>query len=149
MRAGDGVWRHTPAWARAFVAAAPWVTVALLVAMFAIVSSSVTAAPGLAFELPEGEVSEAQDAALAAIVAPVPGLEGKTLVFFDDARYILPDPSSESSFRGNLAEHVARAQNKTMLLLVDRRISSGALMKLAGMVRRVGVTRLTVAEKRD
>ena len=149
MRAGDGAWRHTPAWARAFVAAAPWATVALLVAMFAVVSVRVTAAPGLAFELPECEVAEAQDDDLAAIVAPVPGQEDRALVFFDDARYILSDAASESSFSLNLAERVARAKNKTMLLLADRRVSSGVLMKLAGMVRRAGVTRLTVAEKRD
>ena len=149
MRAGDGAWRHTPAWARAFVAAAPWATVALLVAMFAVVSVRVTAAPGLAFELPECEVAEAQDDDLAAIVAPVPGQEDRALVFFDDARYILSDAASESSFSLNLAERVARAKNKTMLLLADRRVSSGVLMKLAGMVRRAGMTRLTVAEKRD
>ena len=149
MRIGDGIWRHGPAWARPFVAAAPWVTVALLLALFVLVSPRVTAVPGLAFDLPKGEVKDAQDPALAAIVAPVPGDDEKTLVFFDDARYVLPDDASEAVFRNSLDRRVASLQDKTLLLLVDRRVSSGTLMRIAGIVRSAGVKGLSVAEKRD
>ena len=150
MRAGDGAWRHTPAWARAFVAAAPWATVALLVAMFAVVSVRVTAAPGLAFELPECEVAEAQDDDLAAIVAPVPGQEDRALVFFDDARYVLGDPQSVALLREQLLSHVqAGSARATLLVLADRRVSAGELMKLVGIARESGVRHVQIAERRE
>ena len=129
--------------------AAPWATLALLLALFSLVSRQATVATGLSFELPEGTAGDVQAASLAAIVAPVPGEAEKTLVFFDDARYVFPDASSESSLAANLAERVASSADKSMLLLADRRVASGDLMKLAGIARRAGVTRLSVAEKRD
>ena len=47
------------------------------------------------------------------------------------------------------AQVVPLAEDKTLLLLVDRRVSSGTLMKIAGIVRSAGVKGLSVAEKRD
>ena len=149
MKSDGGIWRHGPAWAKPLVAAAPWVTLVLLVAQLSLVSHRATVAPGLSFELPEGAAKDSMPAALAAIVAPVPGEDGRTLVFFDDARYVLPDAASESAFAANLAERVSGAADKSMLLLADKRVSSGDLMKLAGMARRAGVSRLSIAEKRD
>ena len=59
---GAGIWRYGPAWARHVCAAAPWLTLAMLLLAFAIASTKFVRGPGVPFELPENGSAEAEDA---------------------------------------------------------------------------------------
>ena len=92
-RRTTGIWQHGARWSRPFVAAAPFLTVLVLLLMFYFVGGTMTAAKGILFDLPEGGQTDGEPAELVALVMP---LRHETVVFFDDARYLLGDAASEN-----------------------------------------------------
>ena len=152
--------RQTPerlAWLRPLTAAAPWITVALLLLMLHMLGGTYTAARGLLFDLPAAvNLEDGEETRLVAVVMALPRA---TLVVFDDAPFELrrdaqEDASGESplkAFGRQLAERVrqleGRSREKTLLLLADRRIPGGDLMKIAATARASGVERILFAER--
>ena len=141
----EGIWRHGLPAMRPLVAAAPWLTVMLLLVMFHLLDGELVAAEGVPFDLPAQGVAEGEPAGLVALVLP---MHHETLVFFDDARYMLSDGASADAFSRHLAERAARTDRKTMLVLADRRVAGGELMKMAAIAKRSGVGKVMFAEKR-
>ena len=140
------IWRHGPSWTRPLVSAAPWVTVLLLLLMLYMVGGTFVTERGVLFDLPDSSgLDEGESASLVALVMPMPR---ETLVFFDDARYTMGDDSSAAAFGAHLEDRVAKSNRKTLLVLADRRVAAGELMKLAAMARRSGVDSVLFAEKR-
>jgi biopolymer transport protein ExbD len=137
------------AWLRPFSAAVPWITVGLLLQMLALVGGTLTRAEGVLFDLPPDGPADGADGVRTKLVVLVMPMPNETLVFFDDARYALGDPSSVSAFAAELAERAGKLGEKTLLVLADRRVAGGDLMKLAGVVRGAGLERVLVAEKRE
>ena len=142
----QGIWRHGPAWTRPLVSAAPWVTVLLLLLMLYMVSGTFVTERGVLFDLPDSSgLDEGESASLVALVMPMPH---ETLLFFDDARYTMGEDSSTAAFVAHLEDRVTKSNRKTLLVLADRRVSAGELMKIAAMARRSGVGSVLFAEKR-
>lgn len=145
-----GIWKYGPAWARPFTAAVPWLTVGLLVLLFSLVDGRPTAAPGVVFDLPRGNVGEDDVPTLVALMIPVPrdvaGGE-ETLVYFDDARYTLSDSASAASLASRLEQRASAAAKREILLLADRRVPGGEVMRFVGLARGAGISRVQVAEK--
>ena len=142
----QGIWRHGAAWARPFVAASPWITLVVLLLMFYIVSGTMTAARGTLFDLPDEGLSEGEATGLVALAMH---RTHETLVFFDDARYVFDDVASVRAFGEHLAERVSKRHSKTLLVLADRRVACGDLMRLAATAKRGGVEKVLFAEKRS
>lgn len=140
-----GIWRHGAGWIRPVVAAAPYLTVGLLVLMFHLVGGAISSGRGVLFDLPE--VGEPVDGALTDLVAIVMPVQHDTVVFFDDARYFLSERSSVKSLGEHLAERVGRSEKKVLLTLADRRVTGGDLMRLATVARKNGVKQILFAEK--
>ena len=109
------------------------------------VGGTFTSAKGVLFDLPEAGLAEGEATELVALVMPMPH---ETLVFFDDSRYVLGDASSAAALREHLAERLGRTANRTMLVLADRRVSGGELMKFATIARRGGVSKVLFAERK-
>jgi len=149
----EGIWLHGCRWAKPFVAAAPWITLALLLATFSLLQGRLSAAPGLVFDLPEPVMGDGADVpSLAAVVVPVAregGAGRETLVFFDDERYSLSDDESMTRLRERLGERAAADASGTLLLLADSHVPSGHMMRLAGLARDAGVVHIQVAERRE
>ena len=141
-----GIWRHGAAWLKPFVAAAPAVSVGILVLLLHVVSGKLTAAEGVLFDLPSAASTDAVGEAPVALVMPVPR---ETLVFFDDTRYLMGDDASVRALGDQLAQRFARASRKTLLVLADRRVASGELMRLAALAKANGVERILFAEKKS
>ena len=142
-----GIWRHGAAWLKPFVAAAPAVSVGILVLLLHVVSGTLTAAEGTLFDLPSAAPTDAVlGEAPVALVMPVPR---ETLVFFDDARYLMGDDASVRALGDQFAHRFARASRKTLLVLADRRVASGELMRLAALAKANGVERILFAEKKS
>lgn len=140
-----GIWRHGAGWIRPIVAAAPYLTVGLLVLMFHLIGGTLTSAKGVLFDLPEG--GRPADGELTDLVALVMPLRHDTVVFFDDARYFLTDAASLKSLGEHLAERFSRSEKKTLLVLADRRIVGGDLLQLVAVARQNGASRILFAEK--
>lgn len=149
----EGIWRHGCAWARPLMAAIPWITLGGLLLLFALIDKRIAAAPGVSFELPETFGSDAEQPSLVAFAMPMQrqdsSSEQSILVFFDDSRYTLADVSSEEALRSRLAERAAADSSGVLLLVADRRVHSGALMRIAGIARDAGVVHMQIAEKKE
>ena len=142
----EGIWRHGLPAMRPFVAAAPWLAVALILAMISLLDGTLVSSRGVLFDLPAPGVAEGEAAGLVALVLP---MHHETLVFFDDSRYMLSDDASAAAFLRHLSERAARTDRKTMLVLADRRVAGGELMKMASIARRSGLDKVLFAEKRE
>lgn len=151
----QGIWRHGCAWARPFCAAAPWVTLGLLLTLLILVADRLPQASGLLCALPPPVAGQAVSTRLAALV--LPGASGgsdasevpQTLVFFNDARYSLSDEASVALLREHLEARAAAEPSRTLLLLTDQRVPSGDVMKLVALARASGVQQVQMAEKRE
>ena len=141
----QGIWRHGAGWLRPFAAAAPWLTVLVLVLMLHVVGGTLTAAKGTLFDLPDEGLEEGEATGLVALAIPH---AHETLVFFDDSRYVLDDAVSMRAFGEHLSERVARSESKTLLVLADRRIHGGDLMDIASIAKKGGVAKVLFAQKR-
>lgn len=140
-----GIWRYGAGWMRPFAAAVPYLTVALLLLMMHMVGGTFTAYKGTLFDLPDGNFTEGDGSGMVALVMPV---ERETMVIFDDVRYLLGDAASMRSFAENLAESIGRNSGKSLMILSDRRVSTGHLMDVVSAAKRSGVGRVLLAGKR-
>ena len=140
-----GIWRYGAAWMRPIAAAVPYITVLLLLAMLHFVGGTLTAAKGVLFDLPEAGLEDGESTGLVALVMPMPH---ETMVFFDDSRYLLGDEASLRALGENLALRAEKSSSKTLLVLADRRVAGGELMRIAAVARRNGVGRILFAEKK-
>lgn len=139
-------WRIGPEWLRPLLVAVPWITMLLLLLMMHMIGGTLASSEGVLFDLPDSTgVGDGERASLVALVMPMPH---ETLVFFDDGRYSLGDETSASLFCEQLAERAERSEDKTLLILADRRIVADELMKLSGIAKRSGINRVLFAEKR-
>lgn len=130
---------------RPIVAAAPYLTVGLLLLLFHFVGGTLTASKGLLFDLPaDGAAADGVQTDLVAMVMP---MRHDTVVFFDDSRYLLSEASSLTSLGDHLSERTRRDKSTTLLVLADRRVSGGELMSLASLARRSGVRQVLFAER--
>lgn len=136
---------HDIAWLRPFVSAAPWVTLAILVLMVSLLGGTLAVREGVLFDLPDSGIAEGESASLVALLLP---MSHETLVFFDDARYVLGDAQSMDTFREQLSERSGKLKERTLLVLADRRISTGELMGFAASAKRAGIGRILFAERR-
>lgn len=139
-----GLSKFGPRWLKPMAVAAPWITVILLFLMLYIVSGTMTSAKGVIFELPEGDQLEGAASPLVALVVPS---AHDTLVFFDDARYSLGDPESVAALGEHLADRAAKLDDRTLVVMADRRVQGGELASLASVARTGGVKRLLLASK--
>ena len=148
----EGIWKHGCRWARPLTVAAPWITLALLLVEFAFIEGRQVARPGLVFNLPATTSGDSTTPGLAAIVVPEARGEGvgrETLVFFDDARYSLADSESVKAFCERLAARVQSDASGTLLLLTDARVSTGDMMRIAGIARDAGAVHVQIGERRE
>lgn len=134
-------------WLQPFVTAVPWITVGLLFVLMCRVGDTFTLGKGVVFDLPEsGGLPEGAVTPMVALVMPDPK-ETKTHVFFDDARYTLGDWRSERALDGELSKRASEVGEKSILVLADRRVSGGDIMRFAEIAKLAGVKKLLFAEK--
>ena len=150
VRRNEGIWKYGPRWAKPLAASAPWITICLLVLMFSIVSGRFVSSPGTVFDLPSGHAVADLHPDHVALMISVPrenvgGTE--TLVYFDDARYLLSDDASVRQLSARIAETAGSAKRNELLLMCDRRVSHGDVMKFTDIARRAGVAMVQVAER--
>ena len=133
-------------WLRPTVAAAPWITIGVLLLMMYFASGTMIASEGVLFDLPEADFTDGESTSLVALALP---MQRQTLLFFDDARFVLDDAHSMDAFSAQLAEQAEKRREKTLLILADRRILTGELMNLAMRAKKSGIERILFAERHN
>ncbi|MBQ7188842.1 MAG: biopolymer transporter ExbD [Kiritimatiellae bacterium] len=138
-------------WIHVLLSFAPWLGVLLVAALLYVSHDRLSIAPGVIFELPRAPLTGGAAASLTALMLPVsrdlPGAE-ETLVFFDDDRFSLLDPEQRTSLGELLRERMASSQKKgEFLLLVDKRIPHGDVVRFVDLAHEVGIERVNIAVK--
>ena len=141
-----GIWRYGAGWNRPIAAAIPCLTVCLLLIMMHMVGGTMTSCRGVLFDLPDGAQTDGEASELVALVMPV---QHETMIVFDDARYLLGDAASMRSFGEDLSGSVERRTGRSLLILADRRVSTGHLMEVVSAAKRSGVDKILLAGKRE
>ena len=140
------------AWFRYLVQAAPWLTLALIVALFILLQGVLAPVPALLFDLPEPGMADSAQPGLVALLIPgdVEGAETEgTLIYFDDARYALSDQASIDEFSNRLGDRAVETKCGVLTLMADRRVPAGDLMKVMALARSRRLLHVQLAEKRD
>ena len=140
-----GIWRYGAGWIRPVAAAIPYLTVGLLLLMMQMIGGTLTAYKGVLFDLPDGDFTDGDRQGMVALVMPV---QRETMVVFDDVRYLLGDAASMRSFAESIADSTERREGKSLLILADRRVSTGHLMEVVSAAKRSGVSKVLLAGKR-
>ena len=140
----EGIWRYGAFWLKPLVAAAPYLTVVLLLVMLMRTGDAFTARRGVIFDLPETGAQEGLAASQVALALNTPR---ETLVFFDDSRYVLGQAASEAAFADHLAQRLRNDERKVLMVLSDRTIVGERLMKLASLATASGAKRVLFADR--
>lgn len=140
------------AWFRYLVQMAPWLTVLLIAVFFLILQSVMAPVPSLLFDLPEAGAADSVKPGLVALLIPgdIEGAETDgTLVYFDDARYVLSDPVSLEELSNRLGERAVETKSGVLTLLSDRHVPVGDVMKVMALAKARRLLHVQLAEKRD
>ena len=143
----NGVWKYGAASLRYPATVAPWLSVMLIFTLIYLMSGELTASKGMLIELPKAELQQGEQTDLVAVVLPMPQVR-RPLVFFDDTRYFVDDPRSMASFSEHLNDRLNGGDHHSLLLLADKDIASGVLMRLMATAKKSGVEKVLIAEKR-
>ena len=140
------------AWFRYLVQTAPWLTLCLLVITMLFLNGSLAPAPAVSFELPDSGIADSAQTGLVALILPGDASGAQTdgsLVFFDDARYVLSDPISAEEFANRLASRASETKSGVLTLLSDRRVPAGDVMQVMAIAKEKRLARVQLAEKHD
>jgi len=144
------VYRFGGAWAHALLSMVPWVNGVIIVFLMLMVNHRTVISPGVVFDLPRATFREGMYVGLTALMITVvrdtPGGE-ETLIFFDDDRYSTQDVEQMSVLTERVKRRVALGARNELLLLADKRVPHGDVVRFVNAVREAGVQRVNVAEK--
>ena len=144
------VYRFGGAWAYALLSMVPWITCLIIVFLVMMVNRRTVISPGVVFDLPRAPFREGMYAGLTALMITVardtPGGD-ETLIFFDDDRYSTQDADQMSMLTERVKSRVALGARNELLLLADKRVPHGDVVRFVNAVREAGVQRVNVAEK--
>ena len=140
------------AWFRYLSQLAPWVTILLIAVLFVFLQGALAPAPSLLFDLPSAGAADSAQPGLVALLIPGDiegvGSDG-TLIYFDDARYVMTDQASLDEFSNRLGERSAETKSGVLTLLSDRRVPAGDIMKVMSLAKAARLSHVQLAEKRD
>ena len=144
------VYRFGGVWARTLLAAVPWVNAVILVVLLLAVHGKLAITPGMAFDLPPAPLREGMRHDLTALMIEVsrdaPGGE-ETLIFFDDDRFSARDEDQMAMLSERLKDRMVARRGRELLLLADKRVPHGDVVRFVNLAREAGMTRVNVAEK--
>ncbi len=150
VRRHRNVYRFGGVWAQALLASVPWVNVVVIIVLLLAVNQRMVVSPGVVFDLPRAALREGTHAGLSALMISVardvPGGD-ETLIFFDDDRYLAHDADQMSLLSERVRSRVALSARRDLLLLADKRVPHGDVMRFVNLMREAGVQQVNVAEK--
>jgi len=150
VRGHRNIYRFGGPWTRSVLVSIPWINAVVLVVMLLSVHGQMVISPGVVFDLPRAPLREGLHQGLTALMIGVardtPGGE-ETLIFFDDDRYSTQDEEQLARLSERLKSRVALDGRRELLLMADKRVPHGDVVRFVNAAREAGVLRVNVAEK--
>ncbi len=139
-------------WFRFLVQAAPWLTLFVTLAMFWFLYDRLPLEMSVSVDLPATNAADAAKPGLVALLLPGDS-EGMSdvgsTVFFDDARYVLSDATNVDDLARRLGERASETKCGVLLLLADRRVPVGDVMRVMSIAKAQRFAHVQLAEKHD
>ncbi len=135
---------------RGLVSCAPWVNLALLVAMYLYFLAPNVLQPGVAVQLPESPFVDGRHYGhnLVILSLPLAGqAEREEIFFFDDTRYLARDSGQLDSLRMALARARAAQPGLPLVVEADRMVRHETLVRLYEMAGEAGFREVNVATR--
>lgn len=140
-----------------FLQVVPWINVAVIAALFITISRMLTISPSVNFELPAAPFSEGAESGATLVMIRGNALyggpsgntdmaENNTLAFFEDIRYRIGS-DDERKLAEHISFYVRKFNGTQILLLADKNVLHGDVMKVVNIVRNAGIKRVNVAVK--
>ncbi len=150
VRGHRTIYRFGGPWARSLLVSVPWVNAVILVVMLVTVHHQLAISPGVVFDLPRAPLREGLHQGLTVLMIEVargaPGGE-ETLIFFDDDRFSAQDEEQLTMLSERLKNRMALDGRRELLLMADKRVPHGDVIRFVNVAREAGVQRVNVAEK--
>ena len=150
IRLKRGVYRFGGPWAQAVLYSVPWINTLILIVLLFLYHQRIAISPGIVFDLPSAPLREGSHTGLTALMFAVTHesmARDEALVFFDDARYMVQDDEQMSTLAEQIRLRMKNADSKDFLLLADKRVSHGDIMRFVTILRNTGVSKVNVAER--
>jgi biopolymer transport protein ExbD len=150
IRSHRGVYRFGGPWAQAVMYSVPWINALILFALLFLYHERITISPGIVFDLPPAPLREGSHTGLTALMFAVTQesmAREEALVFFDDSRFMVEDNDQMAVLAEQIRVRCQNASAKDFLLLADKRVKHGDIMRFVNILRNAGVSKVNVAEK--
>jgi len=135
---------------RGLVGAAPWVNLALLIALYLYLLAPNVLQPGIAVQLPESPFADGRHYGHSVVVLslPVAGAAGREeIFFFDDQRYLGRETAQVDALRAALARAWSGKPNLPLVIEADRDVRHETLVTLFNMASDAGFREVTLGTR--
>jgi biopolymer transport protein ExbD len=125
-----------------FISFAPWLDIVLIGLFFVLIHGNFVVAPGVLIDLPTMLNRGGAAVGLSVVVLSLETETGgvrEELVVFDDEPFRVEDPAQMEAFQKSLKAKVSLHAHAPLLILADRRVAHGTLMRLYEISREAGV----------
>jgi biopolymer transport protein ExbD len=150
IRLKRGVYRFGGPWAQSVIYSVPWINTLILIVLLFVYHQRIAISPGIVFNLPSAPLREGSHTGLTALMFAVTHesmAREEALVFFDDMRYMVQDDEQMSTLAEQIRLRMKNVDSKDFLLLADKRVSHGDIMRFVTILRNAGVSKINVAER--
>jgi len=150
VRSHRNVYRFGGNWAHALLTLVPWLDALVVAIVVFMVNQRMVVSPGVMFDLPKAALREGVHTGLTALMISVSrdvSSGDETLVFFDDERYSVRDDEQMGVLVERLRTRTTASAHRELLLLADKRVPHGDVMRFVNVAREAGVQQVSVAEK--
>lgn len=146
----QGFYRYRPEnrLSRGFVAAAPWVNVALLISLYLYLNAPNVLQPGIMIQLPEAPFTSGSHYGhnLVIMNQEVVGQAGRQeAIFFDDERFIVNQPMMMEDLAQRLGKAVRERPDAPLVIEADYLIQHGTIITVFNMASAAGFKEVNVA----
>lgn len=149
VRKHRNIYHFGGSWVRTLLAPVPWAGVLFVFLLLLHAHRRLAVAPGVPFDLPsvktDGGVQSPRTVLMIPVENDVPG-GAETLVFFDDERFSLRDPEQVDALAARLRA-AAGAAGGVLLLMADKRVPHGDVMRFVALARTAGIPKIDVGMK--
>lgn len=135
---------------KGLVSAAPWVNLALLVAMYLYLLAPNVLQPGIAVQLPESPFADGRHYGhnMVILSLPVAGRpEREEICFFDDNRYLERHPAEMDALRARLARGRREKPSLPLVIEADQAVRTATLVRLLDMASEAGFREVNLATR--
>ena len=150
IRSHRGVYRFGGPWAQAVMYSVPWINAIILFILLFLYHERITISPGIIFDLPPAPLREGSHTGLTALMFAVNQesmSREEAMVFFDDSRFMVEDNEQMSVLAEQIRVRLQNSSSKDFLLLADKRVKHGDILRFVNILRNAGVSKVNVAEK--